>query len=68
MQSVCDGLLRCVCSCFFQEDDIPEEVNIDDLIDLPNEKERVKKLHVCWPVWAFTLIRKRGSSEWVAFS
>lgn len=47
MQSVCDGLLRCVCSCFFQEDDIPEEVNIDDLIDLPNEKERVKKLHVC---------------------
>uniref|UniRef100_A0A3Q3W1G7 Uncharacterized protein n=1 Tax=Mola mola TaxID=94237 RepID=A0A3Q3W1G7_MOLML len=28
-----------------QEDDIPEEVNIDDLIDLPNGKERVKKLH-----------------------
>ncbi|XP_076017426.1 protein phosphatase 1, regulatory (inhibitor) subunit 14Aa [Genypterus blacodes] len=27
-----------------QEDDMPEEVNIDDLIDLPNDEERVKKL------------------------
>ncbi|XP_053187826.1 protein phosphatase 1, regulatory (inhibitor) subunit 14Aa isoform X2 [Scomber japonicus] len=27
-----------------QEDDIPEEVNIDDLIDLPNDEDRVKKL------------------------
>ncbi|CAK6968454.1 protein phosphatase 1%2C regulatory (inhibitor) subunit 14Aa isoform X1 [Scomber scombrus] len=27
-----------------QEGDIPEEVNIDDLIDLPNDEERVKKL------------------------
>ncbi|CAL8266995.1 unnamed protein product [Merluccius merluccius] len=27
-----------------QEDDIPDEVNIDDLIDLPNDEERVKKL------------------------
>lgn len=31
---------------FFQEDDMPEEVNIDDLIDLPNDEERVKKLKV----------------------
>lgn len=37
----------CVFLCaFFQEDDMPEEVNIDDLIDLPNEEERVKKLKV----------------------
>ncbi|XP_076606377.1 protein phosphatase 1, regulatory (inhibitor) subunit 14Aa [Chaetodon auriga] len=27
-----------------QEGDMPEEVNIDDLIDLPNDEERVKKL------------------------
>ncbi|XP_071317209.1 protein phosphatase 1, regulatory (inhibitor) subunit 14Aa [Trachinotus anak] len=27
-----------------QEADMPEEVNIDDLIDLPNVEERVKKL------------------------
>ncbi|XP_059208346.1 protein phosphatase 1, regulatory (inhibitor) subunit 14Aa [Centropristis striata] len=27
-----------------QGDDMPEEVNIDNLIDLPNEEERVKKL------------------------
>uniref|UniRef100_A0A8C4E331 Protein phosphatase 1, regulatory (inhibitor) subunit 14Aa n=1 Tax=Dicentrarchus labrax TaxID=13489 RepID=A0A8C4E331_DICLA len=27
-----------------QERDMPEEVNIDDLIDLPNDEERVKKL------------------------
>ncbi|XP_029925407.1 protein phosphatase 1, regulatory (inhibitor) subunit 14Aa [Myripristis murdjan] len=27
-----------------QEDDMPEEVNIDDLIDLPNDEERAKKL------------------------
>ncbi|KAM9348949.1 protein phosphatase 1, regulatory (inhibitor) subunit 14Aa [Symphorus nematophorus] len=27
-----------------QEADMPEEVNIDDLIDLPNDEERVKKL------------------------
>ncbi|XP_075876075.1 protein phosphatase 1, regulatory (inhibitor) subunit 14Aa [Nelusetta ayraudi] len=27
-----------------QEDDMPEEVNIDDLIDLPNDEERVRKL------------------------
>ncbi|XP_040005489.1 protein phosphatase 1, regulatory (inhibitor) subunit 14Aa [Xiphias gladius] len=27
-----------------QERDMPEEVNIDDLIDLPNAEERVKKL------------------------
>lgn len=27
-----------------QEVDMPEEVNIDDLIDLPNDEERVKKL------------------------
>ncbi|KAM7374871.1 hypothetical protein PAMP_007505 [Pampus punctatissimus] len=29
-----------------QEGDIPEEVNIDDLIDLPNDEERVKQLKV----------------------
>ncbi|XP_042354496.1 protein phosphatase 1, regulatory (inhibitor) subunit 14Aa [Plectropomus leopardus] len=27
-----------------QEGDMPDEVNIDDLIDLPNDEERVKKL------------------------
>ncbi|KAI3373377.1 hypothetical protein L3Q82_006391 [Scortum barcoo] len=27
-----------------QEGEMPEEVNIDDLIDLPNDEERVKKL------------------------
>lgn len=27
-----------------QESDMPDEVNIDELIDLPNDKERVKKL------------------------
>ncbi|XP_068601049.1 protein phosphatase 1 regulatory subunit 14A-like [Brachionichthys hirsutus] len=27
-----------------QEDDLPEELNIDDLIDLPDDEERVKKL------------------------
>eukprot|EP00066_Takifugu_rubripes_P006181 XP_003970776.1 PREDICTED: protein phosphatase 1 regulatory subunit 14A-like [Takifugu rubripes] len=27
-----------------QEADMPEEVNIDDLIDLPNDEERVRKL------------------------
>ncbi|CAN9501515.1 unnamed protein product [Ophioblennius macclurei] len=27
-----------------QESDMPEEVNIDELIDLPNNQERVKKL------------------------
>ncbi|TDH04575.1 hypothetical protein EPR50_G00134170 [Perca flavescens] len=27
-----------------QEGDMPEEVNIDDLLDLPNDEERVKKL------------------------
>ncbi|XP_058484372.1 protein phosphatase 1, regulatory (inhibitor) subunit 14Aa [Solea solea] len=27
-----------------QQADMPEEVNIDDLIDLPNDEERVKKL------------------------
>lgn len=25
---------------------MPEEVNIDDLLELPNEEERVKKLQV----------------------
>uniref|UniRef100_A0A8C4E392 Protein phosphatase 1, regulatory (inhibitor) subunit 14Aa n=1 Tax=Dicentrarchus labrax TaxID=13489 RepID=A0A8C4E392_DICLA len=29
-----------------QERDMPEEVNIDDLIDLPNDEERVKKLQI----------------------
>lgn len=32
--------------CCPQESDMPEEVNIDDLLDLPNEEERVKKLQV----------------------
>ncbi|XP_030010329.1 protein phosphatase 1, regulatory (inhibitor) subunit 14Aa [Sphaeramia orbicularis] len=27
-----------------QEDSMPQELNIDDLIDLPNDEERVKKL------------------------
>lgn len=29
---------------------MPEEVNIDDLIDLPNDGERVKKLQVQYSV------------------
>lgn len=33
-------------SSLFQEDDMPEEVNIDDLIDLPNDDERARKLQV----------------------
>lgn len=32
--------------CSLQEADMPEEVNIDDLIDLPNDEERVRKLRV----------------------
>ena len=36
----------CVCVCLHQEGDMPEEVNIDDLLDLPNDEERVKKLQV----------------------
>lgn len=35
-----------VCPPLLKEDDMPEEVNIDDLIDLPNDEERVKKLQV----------------------
>lgn len=38
--------------CSLQEGDMPDEVNIDDLIDLPNDEERVKKLQVTWPTWA----------------
>lgn len=33
-------------SSLFQEDNMPEEVNIDDLIDLPNDEERARKLQV----------------------
>lgn len=29
---------------------MPEEVNIDDLIDLPSDEERVRKLQVRTPV------------------
>lgn len=36
--------------CWPQEDDMPEEVNIDDLIDLPSDQERVRKLQVSPPV------------------
>lgn len=35
--------------CFhglLQEGDMPEEVNLDDLIDLPNDEERVQMLQV----------------------
>ena len=42
-----------VCPYFLQEGDMPEEVNIDDLIDLPTDEERVKKLQVTWTVWTF---------------
>ncbi|KAM9847023.1 protein phosphatase 1, regulatory (inhibitor) subunit 14Aa [Aulostomus maculatus] len=31
---------------FGQEGDMPDEVNIDDLIDLPNDEERIRKLQV----------------------
>lgn len=46
--SDCVCLLMGMSMCTFQEDDMPEEVNIDDLIDLPNDEERVKKLQVTW--------------------
>lgn len=29
---------------------MPEELNIDDLIDLPSDEERVKKLQVSLPM------------------
>lgn len=35
-----------VLSCLLQKDNMPEEVNIDDLIDLPNDEERVRRLKV----------------------
>lgn len=44
---------NCLCPYFLQEGDMPEEVNIDDLIDLPTDEERVKKLQVTWTVWTF---------------
>lgn len=31
---------------------MPEELNIDDLIDLPNDEERVRKLRVSTPLSA----------------
>lgn len=42
-----------MCPCvyvFYQEGEMPDEVNIDELIDLPNDEERVKKLQVKQPV------------------
>lgn len=33
-------------SSLFQEDNMPEEVNIDDLIELPNDEDRARKLQV----------------------
>lgn len=45
------GVIKIVCSsmCLHQEGDMPDEVNIDDLIDLPNDEERVQKLQVTQP-------------------
>lgn len=40
-----DLLVFHVISCLLQ-DDMPEELNIDDLIDLPNDEERVRRLKV----------------------
>lgn len=45
-----DCVRFCVCPCLLQEDDMPDEVNIDDLLDLSNDEERVKKLKVTRPV------------------
>lgn len=39
-------MIVCFVCPLLQEDDMPEEVNIDDLIDLLNDEERVKKLQV----------------------
>lgn len=32
--------------CLFILEDMPEEVNIDDLLDLPSDEERTHKLQV----------------------
>ncbi|XP_031727406.1 protein phosphatase 1, regulatory (inhibitor) subunit 14Aa isoform X2 [Anarrhichthys ocellatus] len=42
-----------------QEGDMPDEVNIDDLIDLPNDEERVKRLQ--------ELLRRCSSNTEVRF-
>ena len=37
---------------------MPDEVNIDDLIDLPNDEERVQKLQVTkWVVLLISFLR-----------
>lgn len=41
-----DLLVFHVISCLLQEDDMPQELNIDDLIDLPNDEERVRRSKV----------------------
>lgn len=47
-----------------QEGDMPEEVNIDDLLDLPNEEERVKKLQVISPVAFIAVFSTSAWDEW----
>lgn len=66
VQSVYDDLFVFhVISCLLQEDDMPEEVNIDDLIDLPNDEERVRRLKVTQKVCMRDLScsLNRGSSK-----
>lgn len=41
---------------------MPEELNIDDLIDLPNDEERVRKLRVSTP------LSTEGTSGWTRVS
>lgn len=49
-------LCSSVSLCLPQEDDMPEEVNIDDLIDLPSHEERVRKLQVSSPMHSSALV------------
>lgn len=51
-------------TCCPQESDMPEEVNIDDLLDLPNEEERVKKLQVIWPVAFIAIFSTSAWDKW----
>lgn len=45
--------------CWLQKDDMPEEVNIDDLIDLPSDEERVRKLQVSQHVDVLNILQSK---------
>lgn len=42
--------------CVLQESDMPDEVNIDELIDLPSDEERVRRLQVTLAYVPFYLL------------